>query len=285
MLRTFDELGYRQEQRFHFELGLIKLVHLRRLLPIEEALSHVTPGSGSSTRNPAATPQPRSAAPPRSATTAQAAAAPPRATFSPFERDKRRRPEGATSSPIRVSEVPSHAVPETRGATAISVAPNPTPRPTLESVPQATSVVLPVAPPPAAHPTHSIASGAADDPQQSVVAALADAKQTSAADAMADAAWTIADGEATVQTELSKTMLPVVMNQDAEKITRATLRDAGIHRLTLLPGVAAPAAAKKVRAARSGSVHAKALEHPMVQQAQKLFEADIQTVIDLRDND
>jgi DNA polymerase-3 subunit gamma/tau len=117
------------------------------------------------------------------------------------------------------------------------------------------------------------------------VAALADAKQASAADAMADAAWTIADGEATVQTELSKTMLPVVMNQDAEKITRATLRDAGIHRLTLLPGVAAPAAAKKVRAARSGSVHAKALEHPMVQQAQKLFEADIQTVIDLRDND
>jgi len=39
MLRTFDELGYRQEQRFHFELGLLKLVHLRRLLPIEEVLS------------------------------------------------------------------------------------------------------------------------------------------------------------------------------------------------------------------------------------------------------
>ena len=41
MLRTFDELGYRQEQRFHFELGLLKLVHLRRLLPIEEALSQL----------------------------------------------------------------------------------------------------------------------------------------------------------------------------------------------------------------------------------------------------
>ena len=45
MLRTFDELGYRQEQRFHFELGLLKLVHLRRLLPIEEALSQMGPGS------------------------------------------------------------------------------------------------------------------------------------------------------------------------------------------------------------------------------------------------
>ena len=47
MLRTFDELGYRQEQRFHFELGLLKLVHLRRLLPIEEVLSQLPIGGGS----------------------------------------------------------------------------------------------------------------------------------------------------------------------------------------------------------------------------------------------
>jgi DNA polymerase III subunit gamma/tau len=48
MLRTFDELGYRQEQRFHFELGLLKLVHLRRLLPVEEVLSKFgSPASGS----------------------------------------------------------------------------------------------------------------------------------------------------------------------------------------------------------------------------------------------
>jgi DNA polymerase-3 subunit gamma/tau len=56
MLRTFDELGYRQEQRFHFELGLLKLVHLRRLLPIEEVLSQ---GSGSGRASaPASTPRP-----------------------------------------------------------------------------------------------------------------------------------------------------------------------------------------------------------------------------------
>ena len=36
--RTFDELGYRQEQRFHLELGLLKLVHVQRLVPIEELL-------------------------------------------------------------------------------------------------------------------------------------------------------------------------------------------------------------------------------------------------------
>ena len=39
MLRTHSELGYKQEQRFHLELGLLKLVHAQRLLPLEELLS------------------------------------------------------------------------------------------------------------------------------------------------------------------------------------------------------------------------------------------------------
>ena len=60
MLRTFDELGYRQEQRFHLELGLLKLVHLQRLIPIEELLSQL----GTDTPPPPAgrpTPPPRPA--------------------------------------------------------------------------------------------------------------------------------------------------------------------------------------------------------------------------------
>ena len=43
MLRTYDELGYRQEQRFHLELGVLKLVHAQRLLPLEQILSQVAP--------------------------------------------------------------------------------------------------------------------------------------------------------------------------------------------------------------------------------------------------
>src|SRR5277367_1339910 len=39
ILRTFDELNYRQEPRLHLELGLMKLVHLQRLLPLEQILS------------------------------------------------------------------------------------------------------------------------------------------------------------------------------------------------------------------------------------------------------
>ena len=39
MLRTHGELGYKQEQRFHLELGLLKMAHAQRLLPIEQLLS------------------------------------------------------------------------------------------------------------------------------------------------------------------------------------------------------------------------------------------------------
>jgi DNA polymerase-3 subunit gamma/tau len=46
MLRTFDDLGYRQEQRFHLELGLLKLVHMQRLLPLEDLFRQLSLPSG-----------------------------------------------------------------------------------------------------------------------------------------------------------------------------------------------------------------------------------------------
>ncbi len=47
MLRTHGELGYRQEQRFHLELGLLKMAHAQRLLPLEQLLSDLGPvGAG-----------------------------------------------------------------------------------------------------------------------------------------------------------------------------------------------------------------------------------------------
>jgi len=278
MLRTFDELGYRQEQRFHFELGLLKLVHLRRLLPIEEALSQLPVSS---------TPRPTAKLGAPSMTeshpgmgglpSSKAAAAPTRPAFSPFEQDKlRRRPE--MSAPIPISTAAPQPIPETRGATAVSLAASaestPASRPTIEIAPSPALISTPAA--------------SADDLKHAVVESLTATSQTSSAEALADADWTFdnnqAPKEVTVQTALSKTMLPVVINPDAEKIARAVLRNAGILKLTLLPAAAAPPA-KKPRSVRTGSVKARALEHPMVKQAQKLFSAEVQTVIDLREPD
>jgi DNA polymerase-3 subunit gamma/tau len=44
MLRTYDDLGYRPEQRFHLELGILKLVHAQRILPLEQLLSQAGAG-------------------------------------------------------------------------------------------------------------------------------------------------------------------------------------------------------------------------------------------------
>ncbi len=312
MLRTFDELGYRQEQRFHFELGLLKLVHLRRLLPIEEILSGMSTGSAKS-----AAPQPRipAGAPspvvlPRPATIT---AAPSKAAFSPFEQDRNRRkydgiPSSTSVSPAAVPELPVQAVPVQ--AVPVQTAPiRATPFETSSTVllSERAPEPLPIAPtPPAsAAPELIIAEPAQEPPtrtpepansadahtnsstvQKAAVDALQSARQSSAADALDDAAWTLLDGEARVQTELSPTMLPAVLNPEAEKIVRTVLRSLGILKLALLPGASTlKAIQKKPRTVRSGSAQAKAREHPIVQQAQKLFNAEIQTVIDLSGSD
>src|SRR6266478_1469613 len=87
MLRTHGELGYRQEQRFHLELGLLKMAHAQRLLPIEQLLSEAaTVGGGArSPSKPAVISDTRSASP----------AAPARANYvSPFAADSARKSSG-----------------------------------------------------------------------------------------------------------------------------------------------------------------------------------------------
>jgi DNA polymerase-3 subunit gamma/tau len=124
--------------------------------------------------------------------------------------------------------------------------------------------------------------------QKAAVDALMAAKnQDTPADALSDADWVVVDGELRVQTELSKTMLPMVINAEAEKIVKAALREsgAGALKLVLLPGAKKASGEKKARAPRSGSAQAKAMEHPVVQRAQTLFNAEIRSVIDLRDGE
>ncbi|WP_035350510.1 DNA polymerase III subunit gamma/tau [Edaphobacter aggregans] len=300
MLRTFDELGYRQEQRFHFELGLLKLVHLRRLLPVEEVLSRFPVPAGSGITEP----RPRAAASVSASpalspmrTASPAPAAPEKPVFSPFQTDRSRKnlteptPNVApTAAPLKAASEPRHQI-----ASAVSVIED---EPVAEITPVEVAADLlglgavPVAavepeaaPAPAAVMT---SAPSAEDLQRAATDALMNAKsQSSAADALADAEWTIEGGEIRVQTELSKTMLSVVVNPEADKIVRAALRNsgAGSLKLVLLPGTANSSAAKKPKPARSGSAQARAMEHPVVQQAQRLFNAEIRNVIDLRDND
>ena len=340
MLRTFDELGYRQEQRFHFELGLIKLVHLRRLLPVEELLSQlptatraggeqpklaagrVTAPAGSSVRV-------ASTLPTITANAARATAKEiTRPAFSPFETDSKRKrfdgvePGGPEANVPRVAPAVPPAAMERgsqlpaategtgvlSGALATSLA-----EPSVAEIvaekkeASATAALLPeIVTAPESSQTESMpvveaattagvqapeeevrsSRATAAELQARAVDALLKAKsQSSAAEAMEEAEWSLDDGMVAVQTSLSKIMLQMTVNAEAEKIIRGAIRERGLGdlKLVLLPGAGAAKAAakKKTRPAGAGSVQAKAEEHPIVQQAQRLFNAEIRNVIDL----
>jgi DNA polymerase III subunit gamma/tau len=320
MLRTFDELGYRQEQRFHFELGLLKLVHLRRLLPIEEVLSQFPvaggprPGPGVAAARTVSAPISGPARGPVSgAATARVLetstpAPSSKPAFSPFEQDQSRRrfdEKALVSAPIAAPMPIPIAVP-----TPVSL---PTPAEMVLTAEDAIGAALveagdlaetavatsPISTERAKSVLGTVDSSQsaagqpislhfAEELQRTAVDALSAAKsQDTAADALADAEWTVTDSELRVQTELSKTMLPMVINGEAEKLVKNVLRDAGAGalKLVLLPGVKTAASPKKPRAAKSGSAQAKAMEHPVVRRAQTLFNAEIRSVIDLREND
>jgi DNA polymerase-3 subunit gamma/tau len=163
MLRTFDEMNYRQEPRFHLELGLLKLVHTQRLIPLEQLMSQLPGGAGGASR-PGATARPsaanipqRSATPsappvrpgtvppqtsaqpaPRSVASNEGArggsagdsGSPSSPSFSPFESDTRRKsgPTGmAVGAPESVRDVAVHTGTLQPVETAVAVALEPEP--------------------------------------------------------------------------------------------------------------------------------------------------------------
>jgi DNA polymerase-3 subunit gamma/tau len=277
MLRTFDELGYRQEQRFHLELGLLKLVHVQRLIPIEDLLSQMgTQPAARPNTTPSATAPKAVSAPPPSVPRVAASPAPSRPTPppSPFESDRSRKvPTASIATP------PEPVRPEPT-ATAGSMALAPSPVPEIPTGPQ----LVPSIP---AVTTESAPSDLnLDALQAALVTALAAVKgQQSASEQLEDSTLKLNGNTLEIHTTLSKTMLPVILNSDSEKTLKAVLREqAGTLTLELLPGVAAASGApKKARVAASGSVGEMAEKHPMVQEARRLFSAEISNVIDLRE--
>jgi len=337
VLRTFDELGYRQEQRFHLELGLLKLVHVQRLIPIEDLLSQLGAKPTSSTNT---TPSSLSSGPSKNLSSRPESASFADAVERPVVRPVTPSSSSATASssskagvsptmgaPRLDSETWDRAAtPATPPATTPTHPPSPfetdrsrkvptarlsaTPAP-IRSEPTATAGSLALAPAPIAETqspeaqpgpqlvVHSIAA-VAETPSPSanldldvlhtaLVSALAAVKgQQSASEQIEESTLTLNGNTLEIQTTLSRTMLPVVLNADAERIMKAALREANASLLTLklIPGApAATSAPKKPRPAASGSVAELAEKHPLVQEARRLFSAEISNVIDLREKD
>jgi DNA polymerase-3 subunit gamma/tau len=261
MLRTFDDLGYRQEQRLHFELGLLKLVHLQRLLPLEELLSKLPAGSPVRTQAAAAYTPPRSSATPSAS--------------SPSAPQARSIPEARMSADTAPRAGNLLVTEMTHGSLALAGAARTQP----ETAPEALPHITP--------PAQNVAPATASSLQAALCDALAEMGDNTLADQMQAAQWTLTETEIRVQTRIPESILSTMFHKKAAQLAQNLFRNAGAAhlKLNLLPAVAGAVvestSAAPIRAAKPGTAQARALDHPLVRHAQELFSAEIRHITDL----
>jgi DNA polymerase-3 subunit gamma/tau len=288
VLRTFDDLNYRQEQRFHLELGLLKLIHAQRLLPLEEFLSGVASGAGVRSAAPAARPAPSPARP--ASSPAAPSAAPPLSPFGPSgggwdsgpKMDSSLTP-ASSAVPVVTMERPAPVVAPEASASPI-LAPTPFPAaasPVAGYAAPLTEGALARAPQPAA-----AGSGAPslEAIRHAIGMALVEGGHVSAAQLLGAADWTLDTASLRIEVSgMGKKMLALTVNAAAEKIIRQQLQQLGAPtRFMVVPGDGPGKGSAPVAAPLAGSIQEAALAHPLVQRAKEIFKAEVRSVIDLR---
>jgi DNA polymerase-3 subunit gamma/tau len=267
MLRTHSELGYRQEQRFHLELGLLKLSHAQRLLPMEQLLSGAAPAHTS--------------APDRKLTLAPEARKPdpPAATrpfISPFAADSARKgtprseaSEG-TGSPARPAPAAVSTQQVVMGSAAPAVAAAPESQPKLETKPANVLANL-------------------DEVRSAVLNALTSAGQNMLAGMLEAGEWQIEANQLIIRVATSATLIDMSVSNDAKRmiIAAATATLGRAVRLQIVPGAnVQPASVQpsspKPAANGNGSGRSRAEQEPVVQRMQEKFGAEIRTIIDYK---
>jgi DNA polymerase III subunit gamma/tau len=256
MLRTFDELGYRQEQRFHLELGVLKLVHAQRMLPLEQVLSQVSADVPKGVIGARASAAPVPA--PQAAPVRQQGNPP-----SPFEVDRARKnrsfePEMSTVSKAGMQ---SSAAP----AAAVAVA-----DPEEEKQPE-----------PGADADPGILMG-------KVLSELENGGHKMLASTLESGALELKSGELIVNVQQSAAVMDMMMGAEPRRIANnAASAAAGRPLKVTVIGGAPPRngnGAQPVRVVRNGmGARSRAAEDPVVRRMQEKFGAEIRTVIDHRE--
>jgi DNA polymerase-3 subunit gamma/tau len=256
MLRTFDELGYRQEQRFHLELGVLKLVHAQRILPLEQILSQAARSTEKALEGQMATAlRPPAVVASSSAPKAMGGPSARPSAVSPFEADRARK--GRNFDP-EMSAAPSSA----------------------QAQPSATATAVAVEEP---HPS--------EDPGTilgHVVVALEKMPGgDNLASTLAEGAAAIQDNELIITVARPQSVIPFIMNAEQRQIATAAAASAAGRTLKVtIVGGAKPDAngsAAVVRPRNGASARSRAAEDPIVQRMREKFGAEIRTVIDHRE--
>ena len=292
VLRTFDDLNYRQEQRFHLELGLLKLIHAQRLLPMEELLSGAV--GGAAVRSAAAAPRPATHAPrpapvPKPAPSISPFAssnsswspstpgtvATPKATAPSFDEGPRRDPKAsavATLEPSADAQTASVHAPRLEPVAVIApsvLAPDPLPSVSSESMRQ-----------PAAVPSLEAV-------RHAVGTALVGGGHESAAQFLGSGEWTLEGSALRIEVPgVGKKMLALTVNAAAEKIIRQELQRLGAPTRFMVVSGNGPVSTSSAVSSKpiAGSIQEAALNNPLVQKAKEIFNAEVRSVIDLRQN-
>ena len=293
MLRTHGELGYKHEQRFHLELGLLKMAHAQRLLPIEQLLSDVAAAPAANAPRTPARPAivgGASSAEPRRAEANPSA----RANYvSPFAADSARkgtpRQESASdASPgagPRIVAGVNPAAPVIMGAAAPADFRDraPEPEPPQQAEP---SVAPPQAPSsPNAQPTPI------DKMQTAVLQALADGNQRILVSMLEAGEWSVQGNELVVKVAESQAVVDMSLSAEARRLAIASA--SGVLgravKLKIVPGASvAPQEHKRNGAAArpngpAVSGRSRAEQDAVVRRMRGKFGAEIRTVIDYRE--
>jgi DNA polymerase-3 subunit gamma/tau len=291
VLRTFDDLNYRQEQRFHLELGLLKLIHAQRLLPIEELLSGAAGGAiarsaapGNAPRTAVSAPRPAASIAPRPAAVSISPFGASGGSVTAIVREQETALRSSVEIEIQASSPSTAAVSESPFAVSREASPFPAasaPASGFASDAALTEGALAKAPEIESSPS---ASGDVEALRQAVVAGLATAGHSTAGQLLGSGAWAIDGSNLRIEVPgMGKKMLSLTVNAAAEKIIRQELqRLGGPARFLVVPGAAGAAAAAEAAAPAVGSIQEEALANPLVQRAREIFKAEVRSVVDLR---
>jgi DNA polymerase-3 subunit gamma/tau len=258
MLRTHSDLAYKQEQRFHLELGLLKMAHAQRLLPIEQLLTEagVQPANA-----PRGSGVPSGARPITDSRRSAAESTSRSGHVSPFAADSARK-----DNPKQ--ELSADGIP--------AVGPQLVP-----------GVVMGAAAPATAPVREQVASAAAADSQESpdlrrvVLDALADHPML--VSMLESGEWKVEGNELVIKVAESATVIDMSLGPDPRRI--ATAAASGVLgrpvKLKVVSGGTRQAPATRV--APNGSGRARAEQDPIVRRMKEKFGAEIRTIIDYRE--
>jgi DNA polymerase-3 subunit gamma/tau len=272
MLRTHGELGYRQEQRLHLELGLLKMAHAARLLPLEQLLSEVAGmegagGSGSSRPAAASISGERG----RSAGPSFASRA---AKVSPFNADTARK-SGGPSGKLTTEESATLNIGTASvimGAAAPAIAPQPAGEDDDLSD---------------AQPAAETAGTVPEQLRTAVVSGLENTGHRTLAYMLDGGDWSLQGNELAIKVAASAAVLDMAFGPEPKRIASAAANSAAGRplKLSVTGGAAGNGEARPRPAGGVGNRGGRnrALEDPVVRRMQDKFGAEVRTIIDHRE--